>query len=316
MNLKNKKVVVTGGSGVIGKELIAMLEKEGANIRCFDIEPRPNIFSDKIEYCQRDLSMLNPIEFINFDPEVIFHLAAVFERTIEESGFWNLSFQNELLLNHYVFDAAKECKNLKKFIFASSYLIYDPTLYLFKNPVRQAVKLKEEDRIDPRNLCGAAKLYGEKELNYLAGFEDEYPFVSAHARIFRVYGRGSKDIISRWIRAALRGQPAEVFMEGNFFDYIFSEDVAGALLKIAEKDRAVGVINVGSGKSESIESVVGFIKREIPSFKIKKIAKKDFFEASCGDISKLYRLTKWKPSITLKRGIKKVIDYERETFQK
>jgi len=98
-------------------------------------------------------------------PDFIFHLAATFERTEEDLNFWQLNYQNELKLNHLTFDAAKECTNLQKFIFASSYLIYDPKLYLVKDSKQTTAPLKETDNINPRNLCGAAKLYAEKELD-------------------------------------------------------------------------------------------------------------------------------------------------------
>ena len=55
-----------------------------------------------------------------FDPEIIFHLAATFERTEETPEFWEDNFKNNIILSHNVIDAAKECTNLEKFIFASS----------------------------------------------------------------------------------------------------------------------------------------------------------------------------------------------------
>jgi len=310
MKLKNQKIVVTGGAGVIGRELIKKLEGKGAIVRCFDINPKPQIFSEKIDYCQEDLSKLNPIEFINFNPEIIFHLAATFERTKEEVNFWKFNFLNNILLSHKVIDAAKECKNLQKFIFASSYLIYDPTLYLFKKPSSKPVKLKEEDKINPRNLCGAAKLYTEKELEYLSNFREEYPFNSILVRIFRVYGRGSKDVISRCIRAGIKNEEIELFLKENSFDYIFAEDVAEGLLRLAESDKAQGIVNLGSGRSKRIKEIIKIIKKQIPSLKIREVIKKDLFEASCADILKLKQLTNWESRTTLEQGIKKILDYE------
>ena len=67
--------------------------------------------------------------------------------------------------------------------------------------------LAETDPVRPRNLCGGAKLMHEKELDFLDQFPGT-PFTSVSARIFRVYGRGSKDVVSRWVRsltAGLRG---------------------------------------------------------------------------------------------------------------
>lgn len=310
MQWQNKKVIVTGGAGVIGKELIVKLEKEGAKIRCFDVVPRPLTFPEKIEYCQRDISELNTPEFKNFEPEIIFHLAAAFERTEEDINFWESNYLNNVLLSHKVIDAAKECQNLKKFIFASSYLTYSPSLYLFKEIPSQAAKLKEEDRINPRNLCGAAKYYTEKELEYLSNFKESYPFISISARIFRVYGKSSNDVISRWVRAGLRGEEIGVFLEDNSFDYIFSGDVAEGLLRLADVNNEGGRVNLGKGESRKIKEVVEIIKEEIPQIKISKINKEGLYEASCADVSKLQKITGWQPKINLEEGIKIIKDYE------
>jgi len=100
MQWKNKKVIVTGGAGIIGRELIKKLTEKEARVRCFDISPKTKLFSEKIEYCQRDLVAFNPLEFSSFDPEIIFHLAATFERTEEEINFWEANFINNTLLSH------------------------------------------------------------------------------------------------------------------------------------------------------------------------------------------------------------------------
>ena len=145
---------------------------------------------------------------------------------------------------------------------------------------------------------------------YLNNFKKEYPFESVLARIFRVYGRSSRDVISRWVRMGLRGELIEVFLKENSFDYIFSEDVAEGLLRLAENNKARGIVNLGSGESRKIEEVVKIIKKQIPSLKIKEITKKNLFEASCADISRLKKLTGWEPTITLEQGIKMIINYE------
>lgn len=309
MQWRNKKIIVTGGAGVIGKELIKKLIEKRAKIRCFDIASEPHEFSSKIEYYQKDLCALNPIEFISFEPEMIFHLAAAFERTEEDINFWELNYFNNTLLSHKVLDVAKKCKSLQNFIFASSYLIYNPSLYLSEKPFIESVKLKETDILDSRNLCGAAKQYTEKEMEYLNNFKEQYPFINVSARIFRVYGKGSKDIISRWIKTGLKNEPTQVFLKENFFNYIFAEDVAEGLLKIAENN-IKGIVNLGSRNSRRISEVIEIIKQQIPKMEIKEINKKGLFEGSCADISKLKQQTIWEPTITLEQGIKKIIDYE------
>lgn len=223
----SKKVIVTGSTGVIGRELVKKLLRRGAIIRCFDITPQPKEFLGKVEYCQRDLAVLNPIEFVNFNPEIIFHLAATFERTEEVPEFWEDNFINNIVSSHKIIDAARKCTHLKKFIFASSYLIYSPGLYLFNKPQLNPRKLEEADLPNPRNLCGAAKYYTEKELEFINTMYDS--FASISTRIYRVYGFSSRDVISRWVRMALNDEELVVFQKENMFDYIFAQ---GMLLMV------------------------------------------------------------------------------------
>lgn len=313
IKLKNKRIIITGGAGVIGRELIEKLLKKEAIIRCFDIAPHPQFFLGKVEYCQRDLATLNPVEFTTFNPDIIFHLAATFERTEEDPEFWEDNFENNIILSHKVIDAAKKCKKLKKFIFASSYLNYSPSIYLKNIPQDSFVKLKETDLINTRNLCGAAKYYTEKELEFISRMYGHFNSISA--RIFRVYGRGSRDIISRWIRMALNGNELILFQKENMFDFIFAGDVAKGLIKMAENVNKNVVVNLGTGTAWRIEKVIKILLKQIPDIKIKEIKKEIFFEASCADISNLMELTGWQPIITLEEGIKKIIEYEKRTLE-
>ena len=313
IKLKNKKIIVTGGAGVIGRELVKKLLEKGAIIRCFDIAPKPQFLERKVEYCQRDLTTLNPVEFTTFNPDIIMHLAATFERTEETPEFWEDNFRNNIILSHNIIDAAKKCVNLEKFIFASSYLIYSPNLYLFSKPAINPRKLKETDLVNPRNLVGAAKYYTEKELEFINKMFGN--FISISARIYRVYGFGSRDVISRWVRMALNGDELIVFQKENMFDYIFAEDVAEGLIKMAENVNRDEIINLGTGTVRRIEDVIKILRDQIPNIKVKEIEKEELFEASCADISKLIKLIGWQPKTVLEEGIRKIVDYEKRNLE-
>lgn len=310
MQWKNKKVIVTGGAGLIGRELVKKLLEKGAVVRCFDVAEKPKAFAEKVQYRKKDLSKLNYADFTGFYPEFIFHLGAILEDNRKNIKFWEQNFLNNILLSHKVIDAAKECKNLKKFIFASSYLIYDPFLYFSKKAKIKPVKLRRESKINPKNLYAVSKYYTERELEYLRNLE-ERPLKSVSARIFRVYGRGSTDIVSQFIKSALEGNTSKIFSKESSFDYIFAEDVAKGLLKLAENDSAQGAVNLGCGRSREVGEVVEIIKKQMSfPIKIKAVKKQGFFERSSADISKLKKTTGWKPKTSLEQGIKIIIDYE------
>jgi nucleoside-diphosphate-sugar epimerase len=308
VNCANKNIIVTGGAGVIGQELINRLLSLGANVKCFDLVDKPNGISNKVEYVKKDLASLKPQEFSSFNPEVVFHLAATFERSVEEANFWESNFKNNIIVSHNVIDGARACVNLQRLIFASSYLIYSPSLYLFKSNRANPLKLRETDLVNPRNLCGSAKYYTEKELEFLT--ITNLPFTNISGRIFRVYGLGSRDIISRWVRAGLRNETIKVYGEENSFDYIFAGDVAEGLLRLAESD-ATGIVNIGTGISTKIEEVVQNLQENIPNIKIERENKETPIEKSAADVSKLKKETNWVPSVRINEGIKSLTDYER-----
>ena len=308
MNWKNRNVIVTGGSGVIGIELIERLVSLGVNVSCFDIVPKPRRMPKSVEYFRRDLASLDQNEFVGCEPEIVFHLAATFERTKETTSFWERNFQNNVILTHNVLTATKKCSMLRRFLFASSYLVYSPDLYLHKEPPSHSVKLTEGDQVDPRNLCGAAKYYSEKELEYLKSCS-EFDCSYASARIFRVYGHGSKDVISRWVRTGLKGTEIEVYGRENSFDFIFSSDVAEGLLKLAESN-VQGPVNLGSGIPQKIDAVIRNLRNELPQIKTKDLEKQILYEASVADITKINEETKWIPKVELKKGIKSIVEYE------
>jgi len=312
MEFKDCRVLVTGGAGVIGRELIQRLVSAGAHIVCMDIKPRPASFPESIEYIQKDLSTISPEEIASHDPEILFHLAATFERTTETPEFSDDNFKNNIQLSHLVIKATGESKNLKKFIFASSYLVYSPDQYLSVRPPAEPTILSETSPIHPRNLIGAAKYYTENELEYQNRITGHFHLLSA--RIFRVYGKGSKDVVSRWVRAALNGEELHVYNKENQFDYIYAGDVAEGLFRVAASVQANTVLNLGYGSTRRVEEIITILKDRFPGITIHDDGPKGLYEGSCAGIDRLTALTGWKPEISLEQGIQKVIDYETQVL--
>jgi len=306
---KDKKVLVTGSSGVIGRTLVRRLVSKEAKILSIDIAPGSEL-DPSVEHIQGDLSREIPRHCVAFEPEVVFHLAATFERTTEPPGYWKTSFNNNVLLSHRLMEEMVSERTLQLFVFASSYLVYDPKLYL---NVSDVYCLKETDPIAPRNLVGLAKYFTERELDFVQ--ETERRFRTVSVRIFRVYGRGSRDIISRWVHAGLRGKRIEVWGRQNRFDYIYAEDVAEGLIKIAESEDAKGVVNLGSGVARSIGEVVDILKTELDNLHIKEVLSDVPMETSCADMTLFKEMTGWMPETPLEEGIRQIIQYERQRGQ-
>lgn len=303
---KNRRVLVTGSAGVIGRKLVKRLISKEARVLSVDIAYDGEIDSS-VNYIQADLSDKIPNECVVFKPEIVFHLAATFERTIEAPGYWKTSFDNNVLASHKLLEEMVSVQTLKLFVFASSYLIYEPKLYLNVSKVQS---LKETSSIAPRNLVGLAKYFTERELDFIQ--QTDNCFRVASARIFRVYGCGSRDVISRWIRASLRGEQIEVWGKQNRFDYIWADDVAEGLIRIAESNNAKGVINLGSGIDRSIGEVVDILKKALDALQVKEISYDMPAEASRADMTLFKEIVGWMPKVSLEEGIRRIIEYERQ----
>ncbi len=301
------KVFISGGAGVIGTALVTNLLKSGAEIFVGDLKPCKKEWLGKVKYREGDLNFMTFEELNDFKPDLFFHLAATFERSEETKSFFEENYHHNIALSHHLLKLSKDVKSIKKIIFASSYLIYDPKLYLADKPFDEEKLLSENSEINPRNICGSAKLFFESELKMTKNFE-EFEFVAA--RIFRVYGRGSRDIISRFIRSLIKKETLSVYRPEGRFDYIFADDVAFGLLRLGLSDYN-GIVNLGFGKSKSIHDVLKVLKQHFPNMKT-EVASSDIpFEASVADMSHFKEITGWTPETTLEEGIKQLIAFER-----
>lgn len=309
----SQRVVVTGGAGVIGAELVRLLRAQGDEVRVIDVLPRPVDMDPLVDYVQADLAVHGADAIAGFAPVTIYHLAATFERSVEVPEFWHDSAHNNVVASAQVLHGAMRSPNLRRYVFASSYLIYDPSLYLFDEPVDAAHSLRETDRIQPRNVCGAAKLLHEQEIA-LASQGDEAGFSTVAARIYRVYGPSSRDVVSRWVRAAVRGEPIDVFGEESRFDYVYSADVADGLLRLAESE-ATGVVNLASGRSRTVTEVVAALESHFPSLEVRGRLPAETYEGSEASIERLRELTGWSPPTELERGVAQLVAHERENLE-
>lgn len=307
---RGKRVLVTGGAGVIGTELIRKLLAFGVNVMCADLKPRPKSFPVDVNYVQGDANHLTPSQIASFGPQMLFHLATT-ERSVETEDFWDENYIHNLKLSHHIMTLMKQAPNLQKVVFASSYLIYDPSLYMFEGPQDEPRVLVEDTPIYPRNICGAAKLLHELELRFLTSFPSaSYSAISA--RIYRVYGKSSRDIVSRWVRALVQDPQATltVFGEEAMFDYIYAGDVAQGLLHLGAS-RASGITNLGRGQARRVSELLAILKAQFPRMKIERIPSTIPYEAHQADMRRFESLTGWRPPTDLETGVGILIEHER-----
>jgi carbamoyl-phosphate synthase large subunit len=309
--LAGQRVLVTGGAGVIAGELLRRLSALGVDVLSVDRSALPAEVPSGVEHLVADLAVTSLDPIAAFRPRYVFHLAATFERSVESPEFWEQNWSDNVVVTHRLVELADAGADVEAFVFASSYLVYDSEQYSSLVAPAEATALSEEARLRPRNLCGAAKLYGEAEIRFMpdvrhAGFRTVMP------RIFRVYGRGSRDVVSRWVRAALAGEAVELYHPENRFDYIYSGDVAEALIRLAMRPEAEGPINLGSGRARPVADVVAAIERATGArLDTRRRDVDEPFEASCADVRRLQAIIDWLPTTTLEAGVERLVDHER-----
>lgn len=311
---KQKRIFISGAAGVIGTEMVDILLTQGAILYVGDLKPCPEKWYNKLEYFHGDLNNICFEELNSFKPECFIHLAATFERSSESYDFWQENFRHNIQLSNHLMTLIKEIKSVKSVVYASSYLIYDPYLYNFNQSQEIPYSLKESDPIYPRNLTGMAKLAHEIELRFLDIFK-KHQFSIGIPRIYRGYGRNSRDIISRWVRSILNDEEIKVYRPEGIFDYIYAKDTALGILKIAEA-KVEGIINLGTGSSRKVSEVVKILISHFPNAKVKNIESDISYEASQADITELVKKINWKPIYSIENGIEEIIEFEKSRINK
>jgi nucleoside-diphosphate-sugar epimerase len=264
-----------------------------------------------VEHVEGDLAEMDLGQLADFRPQHVLHLAATFERSQESPEFWAENWNDNVVVSHRLAELAERAGGIETFIFASSYLVYDPREYLVDAPPAAAVSLSEEAQLSPRNLCGAAKLYAEAEIEFMRRVRG-LAFRSAHARIFRVYGRGSRDVVSRWVRAALASEAIEVYHPENRFDYVFAGDVAEGLLRMVTSTRARGPINLSTGRARPVSAIIEAIEAATGTrLTARERAADEPWEASQADVARLRAVTGWSPPTDLETGVRRLVEFER-----
>lgn len=312
LELPFKRIFISGGAGVIGQEMTRRLAALDADIEVLvgDIKPQPADFPARFRYRQGDLNFLTEPEIGAFAPDLFIHLAATFERSTETYGFWEENFRHNVQLSHHLMTVQKDLPGLRRVVFASSYLIYDPALYNFAEVPAQPRSLRETDPILPRNLTGMAKLSHEIELRFLDTFRARQ-FSTVAPRIYRGYGRNGRDITSRWVRMLLAGEEITVYGAESFFDYLYAADTAEGLLRLAAAESVTGIVNLGTGRARRVSDVVDVLRQNFPGMRANYVASDIPFEASQADMTLWSSQIDWLPPTTLEDAIPEIIAFER-----
>lgn len=301
--MRKFKSLITGGAGFIGSNLTDHLVKAGHKVTILDnfvSGKRSNLShhsKQNIKIIKIDISKSKNLNRYFKNIDYVFHLAGLAE-IIPSIKNPKKYFINNVLGTLNVIEAAKKTK-IKKLIYAASSSCYGAP----KN-----LPTSEKSKIDLKHPYALTKFMGEElVMNYASIFN--MPNISF--RFFNVYGprlnlSGQYSaVMGNFLSQRKNKKPLTVVGDGKQTrDFIHVDDLANAFLKAIKSKSVNKIYNLGSGKRTSINTIA-----EIFGGKKKFVAKRPGEpKSSLADISKIKREMKWKPNISIKAGIKKLLE--------
>ena len=256
-----KRVLVTGGTGMIGRYLVGLLAEAGARVRVVSLD-EPGT-QDGVEFVKADLTRFDQCLKACDGMEFVFHLAGIKGSPLMTSKKPASFFVPTILFNTNMMEAARQA-GAKRFLYTSTIGVYAPAT-LFKEDDVWKTFPSENDR-----FAGWAKRMGELQAE---AYRIEYDWKGVSiVRPANVYGRwdnfdpANAMVIPSLIRRALDGEnPLTVWGDGSpVRDFIHGEDVARGMMLVMEKG-AVEPVNLGSGTGVSIKQLVEILAALLPN---------------------------------------------------
>lgn len=301
--MKEKTILVTGGAGFIGSNLVDLLIDEKFNVIIID-----NLSSGKIENINRFASFydLDLANYKNFEKiknlvkkcSYVFHLAA--NPKVQPSIDYPLQFnKNNVDSTLMLLSICKDLKNVKKFIYSGSSSVYGNSIF---SPT------EENSEINPLSPYALQKLIGEQ---YCKIFSYCYNLKTVNLRYFNVFGeRQSFDgayssVIGIFLHQKNKGKPLTITGDGNQRrDFVYVKDVARAnlLAMMSNKVENAEIINIGYGKNYSINEIADIIGGE----KI-YIQKRIEPNISLANIERAKILLGWEPKVSIQDWVQTLI---------
>lgn len=293
-----KKVLITGGSGFVGQNIIHLLRESKPNYKIYNLSRTPlDIEGVENIKCEADTYDFNELEH-QFD--CIIHLLALSNEKFCEDFSYANSINVEF--TRKVLDFALKQKNLEKFIHLSSIIIYDN---------KNTPPVNEEGLL---NLNYTTYSFTKGISEYYANFyRSKFNLPVVIFRLSNIYGpyqefNNSPFLVPSKIVQALTEKKIEVFNLTPKRDWIYSGDAAEAIVK-AMGSEITGTYNLAGGKGFSVEDIVICIAHQLKvdyvSLNKPMTGPLDFY---C-DITKINSDLSWAPKTSLKDGMKMTLEY-------
>lgn len=304
-----KSAVITGPTGAIGMALCRLLVKN--NVKVYGVVRPDSLRKEQlrqihgVEVVECDVSQIEKLPNLIPPVNVFFHLAWGY--TV---GFGRNDMDAQIRNIQYTIDAVRAAKNLdcKVFLGAGSQAEYG----------RVDKKLAPDTPCFPENGYGMAKLcVGQMSRTECAklGIEHIWP------RILSVYGPYDPDrtmIMSTIIRL-LRGEKPSLTAGEQMWDFLYSDDAAEALYRLALYGRDGCIYPVGSGQAHPLREYIEIIRDAINPSLLLGFGEIPYGEKQVmhleADISALKKDTGFEPQVDFETGIRKTIRFVREAYR-
>jgi UDP-glucose 4-epimerase len=310
--MQNSRVLITGGAGFIGSELVRQLvAQETQQVIVVDNlvngkrENLEDISSDKLELIVADIRDSDRMADLMSGVDIVFHLACLGVRhsihSPDENHEVNATATLQLL-------RSAKAVGVSRFVYVSSSEVYGTARW---------VPMTEEHPTFPMTVYGAAKLAGEC---YTRAFYETYGYPTVVVRPFNAYGPrchhegDSGEVIPKFLLRSMAGKPMVIFGDGTQTrDFTYVSDTAKGIIAAGFTDSAVGqTINLGSG----FEIPIHDLATEIASIIDRPDTSVIHDDQRPGDVLRLYaettkaqQLLGIKPQVTLREGLIKLRDW-------
>ena len=307
MILKNKRIIVTGGAGFLGKHVIKKLIERKV--------PRENIFIPRFK--EYDLRKEQDIKrmFSDFKADIVIHLAGKvggigFNR--EKPGE---SFYDNLIMGAQLIEQAR-INNIEKFVAIGTVCAY---------PKFAPVPFKEEDLWNgyPEETNASYGLAKKMMLVQSQAYRQQYGFNSICLLLVNLYGPGdnfdpsSSHVISALIKKcvdAVENNKDKITVWGTgkaSREFLYVEDAAEGIILATEKYNKSEPVNLGAGFEITIKDLVEKIVK-LSGFKGRiewDISKPDGQPRRMLDVSKAKKEFDFAAKTNFDEGLKKTIDW-------
>lgn len=302
----NQRVLITGGTGLIGREIVGVLRVLGAKVSVVSLDAiRPY---EDVQYIYGDLTDLDFCLKVTKNMDYVFHLAGI-KGSIEVTKLRPASFFVPLLMfNTNVLEASHR-NGVKKLVYTSSIGAYS------------AAEIFEETMGEVGNPMdmypGWAKRMAELQIR---AYAEEYGVEWSVVRPCNVYGPGDNFdpnnamvIPSLMMRISNGENPLRVWGDGSAVrDFAFSRDVALGTIQALMHGTRGSFINLGSGVGHSIKELVETLNQVVP-FKYEfDVTKSGGFPHRVMNIDRAREWVGYEPQTSLLEGLSETWDW----FQK